>query len=105
GQFEEAIPFLEAAGKVHGSGGNAHNWFFLAMAHHRLGHADEARRWLEKAVGWIEPATQGQIKDPRNPIPLPWNDRANMGRLRREAEALILGKPAPATTKESADKK
>jgi hypothetical protein len=26
------------------------NWPLLAMAHHRLGHGDEARKWIDKAV-------------------------------------------------------
>jgi hypothetical protein len=29
-------------------------WVFLAMAHHQLGHADEARQWLDKATQLIE---------------------------------------------------
>ena len=28
----------------------AANWIFLAMAHERLGHASEAKQWLEKAI-------------------------------------------------------
>jgi hypothetical protein len=35
-------------------------WFFLAMAHYRLGHAEEARRWLEKASR----ATDDVLKPP-----------------------------------------
>ena len=27
----------------------AYTWFFLAMANHRLGHAAEAKKWLDKA--------------------------------------------------------
>ena len=28
----------------------AYSWFFLAMAHHRLGHSEEAKQWFDKAV-------------------------------------------------------
>ena len=28
---------------------NPELWIYLAMAHHKKGNADEARRWLEKA--------------------------------------------------------
>jgi hypothetical protein len=28
----------------------AANWLFLAMAHERLGHAAEAKQWLERAI-------------------------------------------------------
>jgi tetratricopeptide (TPR) repeat protein len=31
-------------------GGPLLTWLVLAMAHHRLGHTEEARRWLDKAV-------------------------------------------------------
>jgi tetratricopeptide (TPR) repeat protein len=27
-------------------------WPVLALAHHRLGHREEARRWLDRAAGW-----------------------------------------------------
>jgi len=30
------------------------NAFFLAMAHWQLGHKDEARKWYNQAVGWME---------------------------------------------------
>jgi hypothetical protein len=26
----------------------------LSMAHHRLGHREEAKKWLDKAVAWTE---------------------------------------------------
>jgi tetratricopeptide (TPR) repeat protein len=36
--------------------GDAFDWLFLAMAHRQLGHRDEARRWYDKAVEWMEEA-------------------------------------------------
>ena len=36
------------------SGGDATDWLFLAMAHWQLGDRDEARRWYNKAIGWME---------------------------------------------------
>jgi tetratricopeptide (TPR) repeat protein len=36
------------------NGGTAYDYFFLAMAHWRLGHADEALAWYDKAVVWME---------------------------------------------------
>ena len=99
---EEAVRTSEAACQAHGGGGNAYDWLFLALAHHRLGHAGEARRWLEKAVAWIERATQGQLKDARTPTPLRWNDRVALEALRREAEA-VLG-PAPQSKQEPGQK-
>jgi serine/threonine protein kinase/Flp pilus assembly protein TadD len=60
-------------------------WFFLAVAHHRLGHADEARKWLEKASKRVEEET----KNPSNEANRAWNRRLTWQLLRREAEALI----------------
>jgi tetratricopeptide (TPR) repeat protein len=36
------------------AGGDASDWLFLAMAHWQLDHKDEARRWYDKAVEWID---------------------------------------------------
>src|SRR5205807_2457621 len=32
------------------------NWLVLAMAEHRLGHAEAARQWLDKACRWLDQA-------------------------------------------------
>ena len=47
---------IEALGKSMelGRGGNCFDWFFLAMAHWRLGQRDEARTWYDKAVAGME---------------------------------------------------
>jgi hypothetical protein len=37
-------------------GGNVQDWFFLAMTHARLGKRDEARRWYDRAVAWLDTA-------------------------------------------------
>ena len=31
--------------------GSAFDWFFLAMAHWRLGDKDKARKWYSQAIG------------------------------------------------------
>ena len=36
----------------------AYTWFFLAMANHRLGHAAEAKKWLDKAGQWSDLAAR-----------------------------------------------
>jgi hypothetical protein len=33
---------------------NAHEGFFLAMAHWQLGNKDKARDWFAKSVAWME---------------------------------------------------
>jgi tetratricopeptide (TPR) repeat protein len=35
-------------------GGDALDWFFLAIVHWRLNRRDEARRWYDQAVEWME---------------------------------------------------
>ena len=36
------------------NGGDSFDWFFLAMAHWRLGEKDKAREWYERAVQWMD---------------------------------------------------
>jgi hypothetical protein len=35
-------------------GGDAFDWFFLAMAHAKLGQKDQARRWYDRGRRWAE---------------------------------------------------
>jgi hypothetical protein len=62
--------------------------YFLAMAHHRLGHAEQARHWLDKA------SRQGERPKPAKTsgAPFPWNRRLTLQLLRREAEQLLKEK-------------
>jgi hypothetical protein len=48
GDYEGAIVCLKESIAVHGGGGYPQDWAFLAMAHHRLGHVDESRQWMER---------------------------------------------------------
>ena len=36
------------------SGGNSRHWFVLSMAHWQLGNKDEAQKWYDQAVKWME---------------------------------------------------
>jgi hypothetical protein len=56
------------------AGGDSFDWFFLALAHGRLGGRDEARTWLDRAVQWMERHK-------------PNDDE--LGRFRAEAEAML----------------
>lgn len=35
-------------------GSDSLDWFFLAMAHWRLGDKEQARKWNDQAVQWME---------------------------------------------------
>jgi hypothetical protein len=37
-----------------GKGGGSFDWFFLAMSHWQLGNKEEARRWHDRAVEWMD---------------------------------------------------
>jgi tetratricopeptide (TPR) repeat protein len=106
GCFDEAVKRLTEATALNADpfrSNMLYTWFFLAMAHQRLGHADEARRWLDKATQ----ATEDALKPPAEPpgksvnatgvIPPNWNRKLTLQLLRREAQGQIQGpgtKPA-----------
>jgi tetratricopeptide (TPR) repeat protein len=48
GRIDEAIARLDESVKASEGNGVPEDWVFLAMAHHKKGHGEEARRWLEK---------------------------------------------------------
>ena len=75
-----------------GEGGDPFDWLFLAMAHHRLGHAEEARSWLDRSVRWIGQAADGS----REVTALSSVNRLTLGLLRSEAEALLTDAAFPA---------
>jgi WD40 repeat protein/serine/threonine protein kinase/tetratricopeptide (TPR) repeat protein len=91
GRFEESIARLSQSMELRsGKGspadwaflGSPADWAFLAMAHHCLGHRDEAKKWLEKLRSFKFDFADG----------LNWS-YVVIGLLREEAEALILYDP------------
>jgi serine/threonine protein kinase/Tfp pilus assembly protein PilF len=52
GQWNDALKAIERAMTIQQEG--ALDWFFLAMAHHKLGHEKEARRWYDRSIEWME---------------------------------------------------
>jgi tetratricopeptide (TPR) repeat protein len=60
-------------------GGDANNWFLVALAHWQTGDKDEARKWFKKAVAW----TKGE--DPKS---------VELRQFWTEA-AELLGQPGP----------
>ncbi len=53
GQYTEAITTLERTLTAGAGQSDAYDLFFLAMAHHRLRHREEARGCYERAVRWL----------------------------------------------------
>jgi eukaryotic-like serine/threonine-protein kinase len=53
GDDKSAIGALEKAMSMQ-AGGDSFDWFFLAMAHRRLGNSDKARTWFDRAVKWMD---------------------------------------------------
>jgi serine/threonine protein kinase/WD40 repeat protein/tetratricopeptide (TPR) repeat protein len=96
GRFEEAgqrLAEAEAAFQQSPSKSSTivYNRLFLAMAHHRLGHAEEAASWLKKVVKEIDEPSPITAQDPATKL---WNHQLTLRLLRREAEEL-LGKKSP----------
>jgi tetratricopeptide (TPR) repeat protein len=73
GDDKGAIAALATAMSLR-NGGDSFDWFFLAMAHCRLGNRDEARTWFDRAVQWM---------DKHKP------HDAQLRRFRAEAEAML----------------
>jgi WD40 repeat protein len=82
GRDDEAIRRLEEAMPLRGGTSVPLDWPFLAMAHHRLGHRDEARRWLDR-LGERQPSTD----------PAQFWDELELRLLRSEAEAVVFYDP------------
>jgi WD40 repeat protein/tetratricopeptide (TPR) repeat protein len=97
GQLREALKRLTEAEAAYQPADEknhaiAYNWLFLAMAHQRLGHIEEAKKWHDKAVQWIDRAMQKKPEDPAAANPIPWNRRLTLQFFRREAEELLKEK-------------
>jgi tetratricopeptide (TPR) repeat protein len=73
GEWEPAITALQKSMELR-NGGDSLEWFFLATAHWQLGQKEEARKWYDKAVAWME---KNQPKDEQ------------LGRFRAEAASLL----------------
>jgi tetratricopeptide (TPR) repeat protein len=93
GRFKEAAERLSEAGAAVDAPSNGtaivYNWFFQAMAQHRLGDMVAAAKWLEKAVREIDKPPPNTGQNPPNDT---WNRRLTLRLLRSEAEELLAKK-------------
>ena len=104
GRFQQAVPFFEQSLKANPRPGNAVlNWLWLALAEHRLGKAEEARRWLNKAQAWLDQYRDGMPARAEEEFGLHLHNWLEAHVLRREAEALIESE-APRNATESRDR-
>jgi WD40 repeat protein/tetratricopeptide (TPR) repeat protein len=96
GRFAPAVEHAEKSMKDDPAwDGHVVNWLLLAMAQQRQGQQAEARRWLEKAVQWIEQAGKADQTGATGRLPVPsLNDHLEVLLLRREAEQLLKEPPA-----------
>jgi WD40 repeat protein/tetratricopeptide (TPR) repeat protein len=93
GKYEEAVHRLEESIRLHGGGGVPADWLFLAMAHHRLGHGDQAKQCLARGTALIKAAQEEKPRFAAHLYRLSWAQRQEMLLFRREAEAVLADPP------------
>jgi serine/threonine protein kinase len=91
GMVEQTIQRLTESIKANPGGGAAPDLFFLAMAHQRLDHRDEAKKWFQKAENQIDLALDGKPVAAYGNRPLGWSDRLELQLFRQEAQSLLAG--------------
>ena len=82
GRFADAVQRLEEGIKRRHGGSDPGDWYFLALAHHRLGHRADATRWLDRLRTTQPVYAFGRV----------WREFV-IQRIRSEAEAVILYDP------------
>jgi serine/threonine protein kinase/WD40 repeat protein len=95
GRLEEAISHFRApvpADHTQNPSSPAYVSFFLAMAHHRLGNKEEARRWLGRAVAQSDKELSDDWQSNKADW---WFRKATLQLLRAEAEAVVRGGGPP----------
>ena len=94
GQYEKAIEQLEAAASGGKPEDKPSDFLFLAMAHHRLAKKDEAGKWLQKAVQWLDQANKVNPGSVPGGPEFSWEIQMEFRILRCEAETLLKGTSA-----------
>ena len=81
GAWKASIEALEKSIELQKDGGDTGQWFTLAMAHWQLEHKDEARKWYDRAVAWMD-KNQEALKKSRH-------DWEQVSSFRAEAAELL----------------
>jgi tetratricopeptide (TPR) repeat protein len=90
GRFQQAVRLFEQSLRAdHKLGRAVVNWLWLALTNERLGKAEEARRWLDKAQAWLDRYGDGMPVRAEEEFGLHLHNWLEANVLRREAEALI----------------
>jgi tetratricopeptide (TPR) repeat protein len=88
-QTTGSVVFLEKSLATDGRPGRAVlNWLWLALVYHKLGSPSEARRWLDKAINWLEQQGDRMPADDRS-MGTHLHNWLEAQVLRQEAEALL----------------
>jgi tetratricopeptide (TPR) repeat protein len=87
GRFEDAVAELDKACKLLPQGASPEPRYLLALAHQRLGHADDARRWLREADDHRSHALAHRST-------VGWDRRLALELLRAEAEKAVGSAPS-----------
>src|SRR5262249_38208417 len=94
GRFAEAVPLFEQSLRAEAKPGRAVvTWLWLALAQQRLGHTEEARRWLGKATAWLDQYGDGLPARAEEELGLHLHNWLEAHVLRAEAEALLGAGP------------
>ena len=89
GRFDEAVAAFE---RVNNPDAEPRALVGLALAHHRLGHAKEARDWLARATEWYDSRTKAALARPGFRLPWEaWQYFPQFQVLYREARGAIEG--------------
>jgi serine/threonine protein kinase/tetratricopeptide (TPR) repeat protein len=91
GQLDQAVQRFHEAIEVNPEWtGQVVNWLGLTLAYHRQGQTNEARRWFEKALEWIDRvAPNGNRESLTAPSDVHDHEWLASRLLRREAETLL----------------
>jgi WD40 repeat protein/tRNA A-37 threonylcarbamoyl transferase component Bud32/tetratricopeptide (TPR) repeat protein len=92
-RYEQALAPLTAGSIAGNPLEMAASWLFLAMAHHRLGHTDDARQWYDKAREWIAEFAAVNPQETGAETIYGAIPRLQLEVLRREVQGVIDGEP------------